>query len=81
MAQAVAHDTSPLPKEGFLCPICLQDQGDANSLAAHFESAHNTAESADVIDQVKGKRSFMQIKLEIANANEVSPSENAIDGG
>ena len=55
MAQALRRDTSsPFSREGFLCPICLQDQGDANSLAVHFDNVHSTSDSPDVIDQVKG---------------------------
>lgn len=46
---------SPLDREGFLCPICVTDLGDSNSLARHFESAHGDGDKdGDVLDQVKG---------------------------
>ncbi|XP_067934918.1 rabenosyn-5-like [Watersipora subatra] len=55
MAQVTQHDpSSPLAREGFICPICLQDQGDAHSLAVHFEKAHNAEDNVDILDQVKG---------------------------
>lgn len=57
MARALQRPQSPLDKEGFLCPMCMQDLGDANSLAIHFENYHNTTsqDPTDVIDQVKGE--------------------------
>ena len=47
---------SPVDREGFLCPICVRDFGDSDSLARHFESEHGEDnKDVDVIDQVKGK--------------------------
>ncbi|CAK8675954.1 unnamed protein product [Clavelina lepadiformis] len=40
-------------REGFLCPICVQDLGSFHKLQNHFESFH-TAEDKAVFDQIKG---------------------------
>ena len=41
-------------REGFLCPICMQDLGSFHKLQQHFEQSHNTAEDKAVLDQIKG---------------------------
>lgn len=56
MARSLLQEPqSPMDREGFLCPICVIDYGDSNSLARHFESAHgDDNKDTDVIDQVRG---------------------------
>ena len=58
---------SPIDREGFLCPICVTDFGDSNSLARHFESAHGETDNrdGDVIDQVKGMLPFCHLHQEL----------------
>lgn len=53
-ARIFQEPQSPVDKEGFLCPICVQDFGSAQGLANHFDSAHND-QSTDVLDHVKGR--------------------------
>jgi len=40
-------------REGFLCPICLQDLGSVIQLQDHFELAHAGEDNA-VLNQLKG---------------------------
>ena len=40
-------------KEGFLCPICVQDLGSFQKLQVHFENVHST-EDKDNFKQLKG---------------------------
>jgi rabenosyn-5 len=40
-------------REGFLCPICMQDFGTVLQLQNHFEEAHSE-EDKDVLQSVKG---------------------------
>ncbi|KAI0216325.1 Rabenosyn-5 [Lamellibrachia satsuma] len=39
-------------REGFLCPICMQDLGTVSQLLAHFDAEHS--DDKDVLDQLKG---------------------------
>lgn len=45
---------SPEIREGFLCPICLQDFGEVLQLQNHFSDAHRTPEESDLLDTFKG---------------------------
>ena len=45
-------------KEGFLCPMCMQDLGTVAQLTAHFEDQHAN-EDKDVINEIKGKNDCM----------------------
>jgi len=40
-------------REGFLCPICVQDLGSVIQLQDHFELAH-AGEDRAVLNQLKG---------------------------
>jgi len=40
-------------REGFLCPICLEDLGTIYQLQQHFEDAHNSEEDNDVLQSFK----------------------------
>jgi len=40
-------------REGFLCPICMQDLKSVHKLQNHFETSHS-AEDKAVFDQIKG---------------------------
>jgi len=40
-------------REGFLCPICVQDLGSVIQLQDHFELAH-AGEDHAVLNQLKG---------------------------
>ena len=41
-------------REGFLCPMCMQDLGTVSQLQQHFDEAHPN-EDSDVIQQLKGR--------------------------
>ena len=41
-------------REGFLCPMCMQDLGTVSQLQQHFDEAHPN-EDSDVIQQIKGR--------------------------
>ena len=41
-------------REGFLCPICMQDLGTVYQLQQHFEEAHNSEEDHHVLQSFKG---------------------------
>lgn len=45
-------------KEGFLCPACLKDLGDASQLQIHFTDVHQASDDKDVVLQVKGLNYF-----------------------
>lgn len=45
-------------KEGFLCPVCFKDLGDASQLQIHFTDAHQAGDDKDVVLQVKGWKCF-----------------------
>lgn len=40
-------------REGFICPICMQDLGTIDELQDHFESDH-TEEDKTLLQQLKG---------------------------
>jgi len=42
-------------REGFLCPICLQDLGSVIQLQDHFELVH-AGEDRAVVNQLKGHK-------------------------
>nr|XP_002122676.1 rabenosyn-5 isoform X2 [Ciona intestinalis] len=62
-------------KEGFLCPICVQDLGSFHGLQKHFESAH-TAEDRAVLDQIKGL--FSKAKVRLLKKDEITNHEVAL---
>jgi rabenosyn-5 len=42
-------------KEGFLCPVCLEDLESVLRLQAHFEQAHqNSEDSSAILQSFKG---------------------------
>lgn len=46
-------------REGFLCPICMQDLGTVVQLQSHFEEEHS--EDKDVLDHLKGSSKLLLI--------------------
>jgi len=40
-------------REGFLCPICMEDLGTVYQLQQHFEETHNSEEDSDVLQSFK----------------------------
>ena len=40
-------------REGFICPICMQDLGTIDELQDHFEHDH-TEEDKSILQQLKG---------------------------
>ena len=40
-------------REGFLCPICMQDLGTVTQLLEHFDAQHS--DDKDVLEQLKGE--------------------------
>ena len=69
-------------KEGFLCPMCMQDLGTVAQLTAHFEDQHAN-EDKDVINQIKGKNDCMPwviAHFEDQHANEDKDVINEIKG-
>ncbi len=42
-------------REGFICPICMEDMITVDQLLQHFEEAHDTEEDKDVLQSFKGK--------------------------
>ena len=51
-------------REGFLCPICMQDLRSFHKLQNHFETSHS-AEDKAVLDQIKGR----QLVLDLSNVD------------
>lgn len=49
----MAGADDPQVLEGFICPICKSDLGDASKLLFHFEDVHS--EEQDFIKSFKGK--------------------------
>lgn len=43
--------------EGFICPMCKSDLGDANRLLNHFQCDHS--EEQDIIKAFKGNPSYI----------------------
>lgn len=41
-------------REGFICPICMEDFVKDDKLLLHFEEAHDTEEDKDVLQAFKG---------------------------
>lgn len=41
-------------REGFLCPICMEDLGTVYQLQQHFEETHNSEEDSHVLQSFKG---------------------------
>lgn len=42
-------------REGFICPICMEDFVTDDKLLIHFEEAHDTEEDKDVLQTFKGE--------------------------
>uniref|UniRef100_H2ZA54 FYVE-type domain-containing protein n=1 Tax=Ciona savignyi TaxID=51511 RepID=H2ZA54_CIOSA len=66
-------------KEGFLCPICVQDLGSFHKLQNHFETKH-TAEDKAIFDQVKGlfsKAKVRWLKKDGVNENDIGSSSSS----
>lgn len=47
-------------REGFICPICMQDCGAVDQLLNHFEETHNSEEEKDVLKSFKGVYSLFR---------------------
>ncbi|CAH1784686.1 unnamed protein product [Owenia fusiformis] len=58
-------------REGFLCPMCMQDLGTVVQLQDHFEVAHSN-EDKKVVEQLKGL--FAKAKKKILNKQESEES-------
>lgn len=41
-------------REGFICPICMEDLVTVDQLLQHFEESHDTEEDKDVLQSFKG---------------------------
>ncbi|KAK2142843.1 hypothetical protein LSH36_907g00018 [Paralvinella palmiformis] len=68
-------------REGFLCPICVQDLGSIAELQKHFENSHS-GEDKDVINQLKGlfgkaKRKLMKKDKESDDVFSAFSGENS----
>jgi len=57
-------------REGFLCPICMQDLGTVYQLQQHFEEAHNSEEDHHVL------QSFKEL---LGKAKKILKSDNPFD--
>ena len=47
-------------REGFICPICMEDLVTVDKLLQHFEVAHDTEEDKDVLQSFKGNGGFIE---------------------
>lgn len=83
-------------RQGFLCPFCLQDLGDASHLQAHVEKYHReSASSAYAFDNLKGffdkaRQKIMQIDTPFSNfdlptlaasSSSAAPETRSAEGG
>lgn len=48
------NDSDSKIREGFICPICMQDFGAVDQLLTHFEETHNSEEEKDILQSFKG---------------------------
>jgi rabenosyn-5 len=67
--------------EGFLCPICMQDLGEAARLQVHFDEAHSR-EDVDLLRELKGffgkaKKKILNQDEEVQDSLRKSPSDLA----
>ena len=61
-------------KEGFLCPICMQDLRTPTNLSSHFEEVHS--EDKDVLKQVRSI--FGKAKKKILKSDIASPTAQTV---
>ena len=61
-------------KEGFICPICMKDLGNASVLQKHFEEVHS--DDKDTLRQIRGM--FGKAKRKIMDKIESSEADGAI---
>ena len=61
-------------KEGFICPICMKDLGNALVLQKHFEEVHS--DDKDTLRQIRGM--FGKAKRKIMDKIESSETDGAI---
>lgn len=53
------EDNESRIREGFICPICMEDLATDDQLLLHFEEAHDTEEDKDVLQAFKGNNQFI----------------------
>lgn len=61
-------------KEGFICPMCMKDLGNASVLQKHFEEVHS--DDKDTLRQIRGM--FGKAKRKIMDKIESSETDGAI---
>lgn len=61
-------------KEGFICPMCMKDLGNASVLQKHFEEIHS--DDKDTLRQIRGL--FGKAKRKIMDKIESSEADGAI---
>lgn len=52
--QLIEENENNRIREGFICPICMEDLVTVDQLLQHFEEAHDTEEDKDVLQSFKG---------------------------
>ena len=60
MATGTHSEDESRIREGFICPICMEDLVTDDQLLLHFEEAHDTEEDKDVLQAFKGENHFFQ---------------------
>ena len=60
-------------KEGFICPMCMKDLGNASVLQRHFEESHS--EDKDTLRRMRGM--FGKAKRKIMDKIESSEADRA----
>jgi hypothetical protein len=58
MATGTHSEDESRIREGFICPICMEDLVTDDQLLLHFEEAHDTEEDKDVLQAFKGENHF-----------------------
>lgn len=61
----VQEETENKIREGFICPICMEDLVTVDFLLEHFEVAHDTEEDKDILKSFKGE--FCSVCLSITS--------------
>ena len=61
MASSTTEDDESRIREGFICPICMEDLVTDEQLLIHFEEAHDTEEDKDVLQAFKGDKHLLNL--------------------